>query len=273
MRLTDEEIENGELTEEHFTEAVMELKVRGFCAFENLMPETWTQQLRDAFLPTLNDFAAENPPNRGPNRYGVLLPFQKPFAEPWVVANPIVMKILRQLLGEQVICTFFTSDNAMPGSYLQHPHSDADPLYPGQDVAVPPFAYMVNVYIVDSTEQNGPVEIWPYGTHLISDPQVYAEHNRFVDIDARRASALGRFSESIPGQRVVLPAGAVTIRDTRMWHRGTVNETDQPRPMLGFICNRPWYTHAADAHVHIPRADYESLAPEVQELFKNAVIE
>jgi ectoine hydroxylase-related dioxygenase (phytanoyl-CoA dioxygenase family) len=273
MRLTEEEIENGELTEEHFTEAVMELKVRGFCAFENLMPETWVQQLRDAFLPMLSDFAAENPPNRGPNRYGVLLPFQKPFAEPWVVANPIVMKILRQLLGEQVICTFFTSDNAMPGSYLQHPHSDADPLYHGQDVAVPPFAYMVNVYIVDSTEQNGPVEIWPYGTHLISDPQVYAEHNRFVDIDARRASALGRFSESIPGQRVVLPAGAVTIRDTRMWHRGTVNETDQPRPMLGFICNRPWYTHAADAHVHIPRADYESLAPEVQELFKNAVID
>ena len=89
----------------------------------------------------------------------------------------------------------------------------------------------------------------------------------------RRASALGQFSESIPGQRVVLPAGAVTIRDTRMWHRGTVNETDQPRPMLGFICNRPWYTHAADAHIRIPRADYQTLAPEVKELFKNAVIE
>ena len=62
MRLTEEEIENGKLSGEHFTQAVMELKVRGFCAFENLMSKTWVQELRDAFLPILNDFAAKNPP-------------------------------------------------------------------------------------------------------------------------------------------------------------------------------------------------------------------
>jgi hypothetical protein len=57
-----------------------------------------------------------------------------------------------------------------------------------------------------------------------------------------------------------------------MWHRGTPNRSDQPRPMLSMICNRPWYLHDLENRNHITREAYEAAPPEVQRIFRPAII-
>jgi hypothetical protein len=272
MKVTADEVSAGELSQEHFDNALMQLKVSGYVVLEDMVDPAKIDVLRTRFLELLEDFSSKNPPNRGPNRYGFLLPFEDPFSDPELVANPIVASLLRPVIGEEFVCSFYSSDNALPGSEYQHPHSDVDPLFPERDLPTPPYAVMVNIHIVDSTEENGPAEMWPYGTHLIGDTDLIPVHNKFQDIDARRSTPLGRFSESLPPVPLLAKAGSISIRDLRMWHRGTPNRSEKPRPMLSMICNRPWYLHDLENRNHITRDAYESAPPEVQRIFRPAIV-
>lgn len=50
-------------------------------------------------------------------------------------------------------------------------------------------------------------------------------------------------SVSLPFQPSV-KAGSVLIRDIRVWHRGTPNHVDRPRPMVATIYNIAWWSAA-----------------------------
>ncbi|MDQ1696515.1 MAG: hypothetical protein QOJ03_1868 [Frankiaceae bacterium] len=273
MQITQEERAAGALTPEHRETALMQLRLSGYIVLEDMMAPEKVEVLRTRFLELLEDFSSKNAPNRGPNRYGFLLPFEEPFNDPEILANPIVASLLHPVIGEDYVCSFYSSDNAMPGSEYQHAHSDCDPLFPERNVATPAYAVMVNFHVVDSTEENGPAEIWPYGTHLVGDTDLIPVHNRFQDIEKRRASPLGRFSETLQAVPLLAPAGAISIRDLRMWHRGTPNRSTEPRPMLSMICNRPWYLHDFDSRNHISRAAFDAAPPEVQRIFRPAIID
>jgi len=96
----------------------------------------------------------------------------------------------------------------LPGSHTQHWHIDR------------PFKrsfMIVNVAVVNSTIENGATEVIP-GTH-----KRFYKYTRFV------LEGMGR-----KGIRVPLSQGDVLIRDSNVWHRGTTNRTNLPRPMLAF---------------------------------------
>ena len=79
---------------------------------------------------------------------------------------------------------------------------------------------VIHVPLIDFTEENGSTEVWP-GTHLITDnhPQ--------VQLEARAKQMLS--------VRTNMPAGSLVVRDMRVWHRGTPNQTQVIRTMTSIV--------------------------------------
>jgi len=117
----------------------------------------------------------------------------------------------------------------------------------------------MNICLVDFTEDNGPFEIYPNGSHL------------FDGSEARAGSRLRT------PERVLAPAGSLIIRDARMWHRGTPNRTPDMRPMYACAFTRSWYRFG-EAVVGAPppvvsEELYGSWSDELQKLFRFAAVE
>src|SRR5690625_4462664 len=262
MKITKSEWQQGRLSAETLRLAQFNLRIKGFVIIEDVFDDQQLNDLKTRFSTLLDEYISQTDPNRGASRYGMALPFEEPFASTTLVANPILLQVIRSLLGEDAICSYFASDTALGGSQYQQAHSDVGPLFPETEITLPPFCYVVNVPLVDFTAENGPTEIWPYGTHLVGEPSITPLPD-FTRIEELRNSPLGQFTEKeMTPQQVITSAGSVVIRDIRMWHRGTPNRTDDPRTMLAMVYNRPWYNHGT---VEMERTTYDALEKEVKE--------
>ncbi|MBD2866996.1 phytanoyl-CoA dioxygenase family protein [Paenibacillus sp. IB182493] len=172
------------------------------------------------------------------------------------MANAIAMPVIDRVLDDGVRCTYLASDTACPGSDYQNVHSDLPPLFPGLGVSLPVYSLVLNVPLVDVNEENGPLEVWPGGTHLNPDN---TEHTA-IDGEMVKAATM------MHAEKVFMPAGSIVIRDIRMWHRGTPNRTNANRTNVALIYNKDWY--GAGGEIHIPQETYDALPPRVRELFR-----
>src|SRR3954447_2612689 len=289
MQLTESEIANWTLTPEHLDEAERELQISGYVIFERVLAPEKVAMLHSEFMEIFNRYVAMIGDNRGKNRQGgVPLPVEGPFADPDIIANRLIIGLLKGILGEEIVCSYFASDTPMPGSEYQPVHRDGRDLFPGVPVTVPPFMYELNIPLVDFREDNGPTEVWPR-THLLADfplleqkrdelrvgngqLTVTTETGRPVSILASefRNSGVQDFASGLPGQPVLMPAGSFLLRDPRMWHRGTPNRSSEPRPMLSLAYGRSWYRFNA---VTLQREVYDAWPERVRELFRLACID
>jgi hypothetical protein len=289
MQLTESEIATWKLSAEHLDQAKRELQVTGYTIFERVLAPERVATLHTAFMEIFNRYVASIGDNRGKNRQGgVPLPVEGPFADPDIIGNPLVIALLKDILGENIVCSYFASDTPMPGSEYQPVHRDGQDLFPGVPVTLPPFMYELNIPLVDFREDNGPVEVWPH-THLVHDftllPQkreeiraakgsvtIGTETGKPVVVlgSEERGTEVQQFADSLGGQPVLMPAGSFLVRDPRMWHRGTPNRSDAPRPMLSLAYGRPWYRFNV---VDLRRDVYDAWPGDVQELFRLASID
>jgi ectoine hydroxylase-related dioxygenase (phytanoyl-CoA dioxygenase family) len=289
MKLDDHEVSESKLSGEHLDEARRSLQVSGYVILEGVLDSAKVEKLRTDFLRIFERYVADIGDNRGKQRQGgVPLSIEDSFADPEVVGNPLVLAIIEDLLGPDIVCSYFSSDTPMPGSEYQPVHRDGKELFPGVPVTVPPFMYELNIPLVDFREDNGPIEVWPR-THLVQDfplgPQlrdelragggqirVSTESGRPVMVlssDAR-STEVQQFADGLQGQPVLMPAGSLLVRDPRMWHRGTPNRSTEARPMLSLAYGRPWYRFNA---VEVRRDVYDAWPPRVQDIFRLACIE
>src|SRR5947209_1783534 len=142
-----------------------EIRVNGYVLLEDMIPEGRVDAMRAAFDPLLQAKRDADPPNRGVNRFQMHLPFEMPFADPILYANPTVLAIVENLLGHDHILTYFASDTPFPGSDYQKVHLDCRLPFPEAPFGMPPYSVVLNTPLVDFTDENGPLEIWPNGTH------------------------------------------------------------------------------------------------------------
>jgi hypothetical protein len=250
MKLTAEERESQTLKPETLRLAVQLVKVNGYALFEGVLPPEMVGRLRDAFMRVLSAYTARTDPNRGANRYQMHLPFMAPFNDPDVITHPLALAVIDELIGKDCICHYFASDTPLPGSDYQRVHSDIHLLYPDMPFSLPAYSLVVNIPLVEFREENGPLEIWPGGTHLMPggiDLQELAPH--------------------VHSERVLMPAGSLLIRDMRMWHRGTPNRSEAPRPNLALIYSRHWLKTRYPP-IGIPQATYEELSERGKQLFR-----
>jgi len=265
IQRTKQELDTRTLSTETVEVAVEQVKVNGYVIFEKVIDVTIIKNIHAAFQPLFEEYTHRKGFNAGKKRTQMHLPFAQPFIADEIIANPVVIAIMDRILGKDCRCTYFASDTPLPGAGYQAVHSDCFPLFPELTVPLPTYALVLNIPLVDTNIENGPLEIWPGGTHLNPDN---ANH---VTLDGTVNPHLHivRAAEHMVSEKVLAPAGSIIIRDLRMWHRGTPNRSDAPRPNLSMIYNRSWY---GESQIHIPEDTYQQLSERAKELFRSEII-
>lgn len=250
MQLSAEEMAGKQLAPATLALAAQQIKMNGYVIFERVIAPDLVAELHAGFVEIFNAHSAANPSNRGVNRYQMHLPFRAPFCRPEIVDNPFAVAIMQHLLGEDCVCHYFASDTPLPGSDYQKVHSDIRRLFPESDIVLPPFSIVLNIPLVDFRTDNGPLEIWPGGTHLMPG-----------GVNMEQLAPL------MHSEPVLVPAGSLIIRDMRMWHRGTPNRSQELRPNLALIYSRGWLKTDYPP-IAIPKPAYDALSPRAQRLFR-----
>jgi len=230
------------------------IKVVGYTVIEDVLPLPLIEAMRDAFDRLMEENRRANPSNRGVNRYQMYLPFEPPFADPRVYENETALAVLEKVLGPDILCAYFASDTPLPGADYQRVHADTRLLFPETHLSLPCYGAVLNIPLVDVTEENGPMECWPGGTHLWPGG---------VDMTA--------LAETMTPVRLTMKAGSILLRDLRMWHRGSPNRSDRSRPNVALVYTRAWYRFEQKVPT-LTRAAYESLSERAQKMFRFATI-
>jgi hypothetical protein len=251
MQLTPAELESGQLSLATRDQAIAQVRNNGYVLFERVLPPSLVDQMLAGFTTLLERHVQQVDPNRGANRYQIHVPFAPPFADERVIASPFVLPIVDALIGEDCICHYLASDTPLPGSEYQTVHPDIYQLFPENNAVLPPYSIVINIPLVDAREDNGPLEIWPGGTH------------HYV----ARPSDVPNLAADMQSMRVVMAAGSIVIRDSRMWHRGTPNRSTEPRPNFTLIYSRFWL-RLRYRPIPIPQSTYDALSPRAQRLFR-----
>ena len=201
------------------------------------------------------------------SRWRIFPRLEGPMGDPRLLANPFVTPVLDRLLGDTFRCRYVSSDTCLDGAILQSPHSDID----GDEVYVngiwKPRGFVVNVPVMECGLHNGPLEVWPGGSHLW-DSNFLKPFGLVPNVQDGRNPAVERLAEFFPSIKVVLKPGEILIRDLAMWHRGTPNPTDQPRTMLtiGMFRADHEYGYGSPSY-NLDDALYERLDPRVRRMF------
>jgi ectoine hydroxylase-related dioxygenase (phytanoyl-CoA dioxygenase family) len=136
--------------------------------------------------------------------------------------HPRLVELLRLLLDERMVLHAFGAVVSHPGAAAQHVHSDHPPLFRmvGSgigEMGLPPFAVTVAIPLVDVDEAIGTTRVF-VGSHLHGEPT--------------------RFTPPVDPE---LRAGDCLLFDYRVFHGGTANTSDRPRPLLYLVYARPWF--------------------------------
>ena len=171
-----------------------------------------------------------------------------PFLDPALFANPILMGILGQFLGEGLLIDSFTCVVALPAAGEQKMHRDVPVLFPERpEIGWQAAAYAVTVAIplVDLTPETGTTRLFPR-THRGAEPE----------------------ASELPFAR----RGDCFLMDVRLQHQGTPNVSGSARPMLYIVYSRPWFTDMENfrgqPRINVKREDLAKVPPQHWPLFR-----
>ncbi|EXJ77545.1 hypothetical protein A1O3_09772 [Capronia epimyces CBS 606.96] len=157
------------------------------------------------------------------------------FKDVW--SNPFAAAVLAAVLGPRPVVHYANGNTALKASPegRQPVHSDCEFAHP----AYFPFAYVINISLVDVTAWNGGTEIW-LGSHHISVQEAH-DHGAGEDLLAIKPELLEQRRKHSPPIQACTKRGSLVIRDLRLWHAGMPNLTDEPRVMLAFVASPAWW--------------------------------
>ena len=187
----------------------------------------------------------------GPRRYMVPMTFESGSTAVELCANPLSLSLARSRLGEELVLDSVTVVVALPGAGPQHIHRD--PLLP-KSLADDCLAVSLAVPLVALDEAMGGTAYFPGSHHLPDlDPK---------RLDLRRANLR------------LLGPGSCVLMDYRLFHAGTPNYGDKPRPIVYVVYARPSFTDHAN-FVGVPRYilpsdELEKIPSELRPLFARA---
>jgi ectoine hydroxylase-related dioxygenase (phytanoyl-CoA dioxygenase family) len=279
VRVNDEERAAGRLHPDTRRTAVLLLHTAGYVVLRDALPRDFVGELAATFEDILRDCTASRDGEawyqvsnrhqavfweRGA-RWRIFPKLRPPLSDVRLLANPLVLPLLEDLLGRGFRCKFVSSDTCVRGSAEQAPHREL-----GAGGAREPLAYIVNVPLGRNTSRNGPLEVWPNGSHLWS-AEFLDRHGVSDDVQDGSNPALEELAAQLPSERLLLEPGSLLIRNPGMLHRGTPNRTRRPRSMLTICYLRHDYTYDYGAAEYNLDAElFARLEPEAQRLFPEA---
>ena len=185
----------------------------------------------------------------GDKRCMLTVDMDGPLGAAALVGAPMVLPLIRRVLGEDCVLGAYTAVISLPGSADQRLHKDHPALYPGTpwQHTLPCFAAQIIIPLVPLDEYTGTTRFYK-GTH-----------RRPTD-DA----------EAMGAQDPLVPLGSCILNDYRCAHRGLGNRSDRVRPILTLIFNRPWFrdyrNYAQQPPLRIGEAAHAALPQDVQSL-------
>jgi ectoine hydroxylase-related dioxygenase (phytanoyl-CoA dioxygenase family) len=268
----------GRLCTENIRLGALLLYARGYVILTGAIPDSLLVQLRSSFdqlfqqcLKQVRAERCETPPAdqqdadclfwERASRFRIFPKLTDPFANRNVLRNPFAQSIIAETLGADYYCKSLSSDTCVKGSTTQGPHRDIG-FYDGD---IP--GCLVNIAITDCGLHNGPIEVWPGGSHLWR-AEIFDRFNLVPFTQDDPNPDLEAFAGHIPSKLLELRPGDLMIRDPGMLHRGTPNPTDQPRTMLtaGYFRGDYYYPYG-DTRYNLDDELYKALDPQVQQLF------
>lgn len=235
IEVTPTEIANGHLSEDRHELALKALREDGLVVLDGVVSQASIDVLREKALEDVQALIhrKDAPFNWTKGNVQQNPPPFPPYLFRDVLVNDVVISVTKGILGAGLHCAFYSGNTAMPSKDRQPVHADEGQLWPNLEVVPPAHALVVNVPLVDMGPENGSTEMW-LGTHL--DPSVAVQSGDITlseeKLEARRAV--------VPPFQPEVKAGAVVIRDMRMWHAGMPNHTQNPRPIIAMIHSVAW---------------------------------
>jgi ectoine hydroxylase-related dioxygenase (phytanoyl-CoA dioxygenase family) len=271
MKVSVEEVAAGKLLPENLELAVQLIKVNGYVLLEEVLPLAQVEELYNRYSEILNTYMEKHQEkifkhkdklNDGTNHVRLFLPFEQPFCDEAIVAHPFVTDVVDRILGDDYLITYFASNTQMPGGENPQPvHSDAPGVFGDRCTANPPVTNLViNFPLVDVDENNGPMEIWPGGTHL--HPDNWYGNNWFESKFFRKSD----LAEHMHSVKLRMSKRSILIRDHRMWHRGFPNQSNQARPIIAVIYTAATHAGALTGRIQIPQETYDQLSEKAKRL-------
>ncbi len=236
-------------------EKITEIQAKGYCVLPAHFARTPIDTCREAFWPVLLAYlqAHRHQPNRGSHRHFLPMALDPPCFAPEFFFDPDVLRIVRGVMDDRIVADQWGCDVPLRGSVRQDPHVDYQrPLF-GEtpDLSLPPYMLLVSFGLVRIGPEHGPIEIAP-ATHGMP---------RMEALRAVEAAEIGM-------RPVPLDIGDVLIRHPWALHRGTPNTTDTPRALVSIRYVRRGYADNSREVNSIPRAAWESLTPEQQDVMR-----
>lgn len=278
--VSEQEHRDGRLSAENSRLGTLLLHARGYVILQGALPESLVAQLESSFRElyaeslqhhrtgqrdtSANDLhvGAKSVSWERSSRFRIFPKLTGPFASTYVLRNPFAESIIAETLGADYYCRSLSSDTCVKGSVQQAPHRDID-FYDEDDVP----GCLVNIPIMHCGLHNGPIEIWPGGSHLWRSA-MFRKFNvqPFVQDDPNPDVEL--LASFLPSSLIELRPGDLMIRDPGMLHRGTPNPTDEPRTMLTAGYFRSDYDYPyGDPRYNLDEKLYRELKPSVRQLF------
>ncbi len=158
------------------------------------------------------------------------------FKDIW--CNPFAAAILAAVLGPRPVVHYANGNTALRATPhgRQPVHSDCEFAHP----AYFPFAYVINISLVDVTPENGGTEVW-VGSHHVSTHEAHSPGSDDEQILSIKPVLVEERRKHSPPVQVNTKRGSLVIRDLRLWHAGMPNLTDEPRVMLAFVASPVWW--------------------------------
>lgn len=232
------------------------LDSKGAVLIDDILPQDVITPLREALLDRADNWhqtGLGKPNSVGDRRQTVPLRVQHPFNDPMVFANPIILNVLTEIMGERPVLNNFGAVVTRAGARTQHVHREHPLLFNNDEAnaAIPPYAFTILIPLIDLNEECGGTQLWE-GTHRLP----------------ANASPEGE------SEVIYTKAGSILLFDYRTYHGGMPCNADHGRPMLYMSYTMPWFvdTLAFQSHAALGISDQERLAiPEsYREMFKFA---
>ncbi len=225
----------------------------GTLQIDNAFAAADIARLHDAFIARYEAYFREDEhPDAlrlGDKRYMLTVDFENEFAAPGVVGAPMVLPIIRKLLGDDCVLGAYTAVISLPGSQDQRLHKDHPALFPDTQwhYGLPCFAAQIIIPLVPLNEMTGTTRFYK-GTHRSPTEE----------------------AEAKGAQDPQLPLGSCLLTDYRCAHRGRGNRSEQVRPILTLIYNRPWFrdykNYNQQPPLRISDSAYEQMPDDLQRM-------
>lgn len=186
----------------------------------------------------------------GDKRFHITMSLESPFDDPNLYGHPLLILLMKMLLGPEVALDSYVAVQSLVGSANQGLHRDMEALFEDNLTVsgqLPPYAITVILPLVDVDQSCGMV-LWSESHHNFGYSPV--EH---------------------PGICPVVRRGSVYLWDYRLLHLGLANHSQRDRPIISLVYSKPWFMDARsfgkELPIYMTQSQYEKIPAVLKSLF------